>query len=80
LHDQGHLVAAGPLVGQDDERFRGIAVLSVDPDTARKLYSTDPAVRAGRLAVEVMTWMVPSGNVHFENVPHPRSIAEATDE
>ncbi len=78
LHDKGHLIAAGPLAGQDDERLRGISVLSVDPDTARRLYSTDPAVRAGRLAVEVMTWMVPAGNVRFDNVRHPRSMAEAT--
>jgi hypothetical protein len=27
-----------------------------------------------------MTWMVPAGNVRFENVPHPRSMAEATEE
>jgi hypothetical protein len=36
----------------------------------------DPAVQAGLLAVEVMTWMVPAGNVRFENVP-ARSMAEA---
>jgi uncharacterized protein len=80
LHDQGHLIAAGPLVGQDDERLRGISVLSVDPETARRLYSTDPAVRAGRLAVEVMTWMVPAGSVRFDNVRLPRTVAEALDE
>ena len=34
-----------------------------DPETARRLSNEDPAVRAGRLAVEVMTWMVPAGNV-----------------
>jgi hypothetical protein len=39
-----------------------------------------PAVRAGRLAVEVMTWMVPAGNVRFENVPAPRSMAEAAED
>ena len=37
-------------------------------------------MRAGRLAVEVMTWMVPAGNVRFETVPAPRSIAEAAEE
>jgi hypothetical protein len=79
LRDKGHLIAAGPLTGQDDQRLRGISVLSVDPETARRLYSADPAVRAGRLAVEVMTWMVPAGNVRFENVRLPRSVAEAMD-
>jgi len=37
----------------------------------------DPAVRAGRLAVEVMTWMMPAGNLQFTKVRAPRSIAAA---
>ena len=78
LRDQGYLLGGGPLQDQDDERLRGISVMSVDPATARKLCSADPAVRAGRLAVQVMTWMVPAGNIHFENVPAPRSLAEAS--
>jgi uncharacterized protein YciI len=78
LRDQGYLLGGGPLVDQDDESLRGISVMSVDPATARELCAADPAVRAGRLAVRVMTWMVPAGNVHFENVPAPRSMAEAT--
>jgi uncharacterized protein YciI len=78
LSEQGHLIAAGPFMEQDDERLRGLSVLRVDPETARELYSTDPAVKAGRLAVEVMTWLVPSGNVRFEKVALPRSMAEAT--
>ena len=77
LRDQGYLIAGGPLLGQDDERLRGISVMSVDPASARELCSADPAVRAGRLAVQVMTWMVPAGNVHFEKVSAPRSVAEA---
>jgi hypothetical protein len=31
--------------------------MAVDPATARELCSADPAVRAGRLAVQVMTRM-----------------------
>lgn len=77
LRDKGYLVAGGPLLDQDDERLRGISVMSVDPETARELSSADPAVRAGRLAVQVMTWMVPAGNVRFEKVSAPRSTAEA---
>jgi hypothetical protein len=38
----------------------------------------DPAVRAGRLALQVMTWMVPAGSVRFDNVQAPRSSAEAS--
>jgi uncharacterized protein len=79
LRDQGYLVAGGPLVDQDDDRLRGFSVMSVDPATARELASADPAVRAGRLAVQVMTWMVPAGNVRFEHVSAPRSLAEADE-
>ena len=80
LRERGYLIAGGPLVDQDDERLRSISLWTCDPETARRLSSDDPAVRAvraGRLAVEVMTWMVPAGNVLFENVPAPRSMAEA---
>lgn len=80
LRDQGHIVAVGPFTDQDDERLRGLSVLSVDPETARRLYSADPAVRAGRLAVQVMTWMVPEGNVSFGAVRAPRSMAEAAED
>ncbi len=76
LVEQGHVIAAGPFLGQDDERLRGFVVLSVDPEMARELYANDPAVRAGRLAVQVMSWLVPEGNVRFENVPVPRSMLE----
>ena len=70
------MIAAGPFTDQD-ERLRGLAVLSCDPETARELYASDPAVKAGRLGVEVLTWMVPAGNVHFEQVARPSSTAEA---
>jgi uncharacterized protein YciI len=77
LRDRGYLMAGGPLLNQDDERLRGLSVMSVDPATARELCGADPAVRAGRLAVQVMTWMVPAGNLHFEKVSAPRSMSEA---
>ena len=54
--------------------------MSCDPETARRLANEDPAVRAGRLAIEVMTWIVPAGNVRFEDVPAPRSMAEAEED
>jgi uncharacterized protein len=78
LGDEGYVIAAGPFLDQDDERLRGIAVLACDPEQARELYASDPAVQAGRLGIEVMTWMVPAGNVKFERVARPSSTAEAT--
>ena len=79
LRDRGYLIGGGPLVDQDDERMRSVSIMSCDPETARRLSNEDPAVRAGRLAVEVMTWMVPAGSVRFEKMAAPRSLAEAED-
>ena len=80
LRERGYLVAGGPLVDQDDERVRSIAVMACDHETARRISNEDPAVQAGRLAVEVMTWRVPAGNVRFEKVSAPRSAVEASED
>jgi uncharacterized protein YciI len=77
LQDRGLILARGPLIEQDDERLRGLSIWSVDAATARAYAEADPAVRAGRLAVQVMTWMMPAGNMQFSQVRAPRSIAEA---
>jgi uncharacterized protein YciI len=74
LHEQGHLLAAGPL---SDEKFRGLSILRVDVDEARRLRESDPAVQAGRYSVEIMPWMVPAGAMSFTPTSFPRSIAEA---
>ncbi|WP_020523925.1 YciI family protein [Catelliglobosispora koreensis] len=76
LHERGLILVRGPLVDQDDEQFRGFSVWSVDPETAREHAEADPAVRIGRLAVNVMTWMMPAGSIQFTKVRSPRSIAE----
>ena len=73
LHEAGHLLAAGPLV---DEKFRGLSILNGDAERARELKDQDPAVRAGRLAVKVIPWMVPAGAMTFSRTRFPRSVAE----
>ena len=73
LHEAGHLVAAGPLL---DEKFRGLSILRVEPERARKLKEQDPAVRAGRFSVKVMPWLVPAGAISFSPTRFPRSVAE----
>jgi uncharacterized protein len=56
----GHVVTNGPVLDQPDEALRGIAIFAVGSVArARELASTDPAVRAGRLEVEAMTWWCP---------------------
>lgn len=77
LHDAGYLLAAGPLLGPPDREFRGLSILNVDPDRAVQLKQDDPAVRAGRFAVQAFPWIVPAGAMSFSPAHFPRSMAEA---
>ncbi len=76
LHDAGYLVTAGPLLGPPDREFRGLSILSVDPERARALKEQDPAVRAGRFSVQIFPWIVPAGAMAFGPASLPRSMAE----
>ena len=76
LHDAGYLVAAGPLLGSPDRKFRGLSILNVDPERARALKEQDPAVRAGRFSVEILPWIVPAGAMTFAHARLPRSMAD----
>ena len=80
LHQAGHLLAAGPLLGPPDRAFRGLSILAVDPERARQLKEADPAVRAGRFAVQVFPWMVPAGAMSFAPTRFHRSAAEADED
>jgi uncharacterized protein YciI len=58
----GHLLVSGPLLGQPDPRLRGICIYRTGSVTATlELASSDPAVRAGQLDVEAMTWLTRPG-------------------
>jgi uncharacterized protein len=76
LHEAGHLLAAGPLLGAPDRRFRGLSILNVDPERARALKEEDPAVRAGLYSIEAYPWVVPAGAMVFSPARFPRSMAE----
>jgi len=78
LGREGHVLAAGPLDDQDDVALRGIVIFSTDLDQARLLMSSDPAVRADRLAFELMSWLTPAGTVSFHAARLPESTEEAT--
>jgi uncharacterized protein YciI len=60
LHEAGKLVIAGPFL--DGQTIRGICVYkTASADEARTLAEADPAVKSGRLKVEVHPWMVQKG-------------------
>jgi uncharacterized protein YciI len=78
LHEAGHLLAAGPLLGGPAEEFRGLSILRVEPEQARALKEQDPAVRAGVYAIKILPWLVPGGAMAFAPTRFPRSVEEAT--
>jgi uncharacterized protein YciI len=60
LAEMKKLVAAGPF--GDNGHLRGIFVFRVGSlEEAKALTATDPAVQAGRLAMDIHPWMVPEG-------------------
>ena len=74
LHGAGHLLAAGPLVGEPGRRFRGISIFRGEPD---QVAGQDPAVRAGWFELEILPWLLPAGAISFAATRFPRSAAEA---
>ena len=79
LHENGHLLAAGPFMGGDEEIYRGLCILNVDADKALELCGRDPAVIAGRFSVKILPWMLPGGAVSFSPSRFPHSLAEAME-
>jgi uncharacterized protein YciI len=64
LREDGHVVTNGPVSEQPDPSLRGLAFYRTGSlEQSRRLAEDDPAVRAGRLAVEIMTWYCPPGTM-----------------
>jgi len=60
MAESGKMLLAGPFA--DSGELRGMCVYRVDSEAeARSLAESDPAVQAGRLAVEVHPWMSAKG-------------------
>ncbi len=70
LRDEGVVVTNGPVLGQPDESLRGLTFYRVGSvDEARRIAEQDPAVQAGRLVVEVMQWLCPTGTMVHPGQP-----------
>ncbi len=70
MYEAGKLVLAGPFDEQRDETLRGMCLYRVATlEEARRLAEADPAVKAGRLVVEVLAWWVEKDAVRFKPPP-----------
>jgi uncharacterized protein YciI len=64
LRATGQVVTNGPVRDQPDPALRGLTFYRTGSlERSRELAEADPAVRAGRLAVEIMTWYCPPGTM-----------------
>ena len=61
MREAGHALITGPLRGQPDPNLRGINVFRTSVEETAALMEGDPSVRAGRLEVDVFTWLMPAG-------------------
>ena len=70
MRGRGVLLVAGPFRDQEDESFRGMCVYRTGLAETRTLAEADPSVQAGRMRVDVMTWLTKPGAVSFPGSNH----------
>jgi hypothetical protein len=63
MRKAGHALITGPLSGQPDQSLRGIAIYRTSVEEARRLAEQDPSVKAGRLTLEIFSWLMPVGTL-----------------
>ena len=61
MREERHVLLSGPFRSQEDETKRGFSIYRTGLEETRRLIEDDPAIRAGRMSVEVMTWLTPKG-------------------
>jgi len=61
MAERGAMVLSGPFADQPDESWRGFSLYVTSVEETRALAEQDPAVQAGRLAVDVFTWWTKKG-------------------
>src|SRR2546429_1839440 len=63
MREAGHALISGPVTGQPDESLRGISIFRTSVEETRTLMEGDPSVQAGRLVVDICTWLMPAGTL-----------------
>lgn len=75
LAKEGHALIAGPFGGDGD--LRGVIFLkAANADAARALEADDPAVKAGRLRIEIVSFMTASNWFSFGPVKDDLSMRQ----
>jgi hypothetical protein len=73
MKEAGGPLAAGPALREPNRPIRGVSIHPLDPERVRELYERDPAGRAGRNAIQTLTWLVPKGAFSFPPTRFPHS-------
>lgn len=65
LKNDGTIIVAGPFEVDKDHPMRGIVLFPGDTpkEEVERLTKMDPAVKAGRLKVEILKWWTPKGAI-----------------
>lgn len=80
MKQAGHLVVAGPLSESVNPDMRGVCLYRTGSlEEARALAEADPAVQAGRLRVDVMTWWTEPGALGLPRPVHGAHGAHGDD-
>lgn len=69
LRAAGVMGAAGPFRDHDDVSLRGLCVYRTNLDQARQHAATDPAVQAGILTADPITWWFREGEIRLPPPP-----------
>ncbi len=76
LHDEGHLLAAGPVLGAPDRDLRGLSIFRGSPEDVKLLADQDPGIVEGKYRHQFFPWIIPEGAASFSHTHFPRSISE----
>jgi len=68
LQEQGYAYIAGPFEVSADYPLRGVVIYRGDLEMqkVKELAERDPAVKSGRLQVEILKWWVPAGKLAWK--------------